>query len=116
MARRPMTPGEFLAGYGPPRTTVPRRSAPAKRATAFAVMLLDVSQSPPQVEGVGVFSEPHPTMTGLNTRRQLVVAEGFGHDYEEGLRHLYLALQQPMHAWIWPLLDARARKSLGSRP
>ncbi len=79
--------------------------------TAYLVMILDVSTSPPTINSVGMFSEPSPTVVRLNQYRPIEIHREKGATYEEAcdkIRHLIAAHE----AWMWvaPLL-AKSRGS-----
>jgi hypothetical protein len=86
------------------------------RETAFLVMHLDVTQHPPRVHGIALFSEEKPTTLHLRQFRQFTVASGRGEDYTEGVENIRKQMAGPVRnffSWCRPFMDDDTRERLG---
>lgn len=73
---------------------------------AYAVMVLDISVSPPRIVGVGIYSEPEPTMK--STLIPVVVTEVRSFEgYGDARQRLMQRLEQPMYGWVKSLMSPR---------
>lgn len=81
--------------------------------TAYLVMVLDVTVTPPRICGAGIFSEATPTMRDglvpvvITSYRSM---EGYG----DARQRLESRLRESEYAWVKPLMAVRRKLFVGA--